>query len=143
MPTPTPHSPKGDVNYTSQDMYYGAVPELFKFAKELRRNPTQAEEYLWNRLRNKQLLDYKFRRQHPVNKYKADFYCHKLKYVIEVDGGYHLNMEQSKYDFNRDGEMRDLGILVKRFRNEQILNNIDNIIESISKDIISRAGLLL
>ncbi len=63
--------------------------------------------------------------------------------MIEVDGGYHLTKEQSKYDFNRDGEMKELGILVRRFRNEQILLNLDDTIESISKDILKRADLLL
>jgi len=124
-------------------MHYGAEPELFEFAKELRANQTQVETVLWERLRNKQLLGYKFRRQHPLYKYIADFYCHKLKYVIELDGEYHYKPEQSQYDFNRDGEMKELGILVKRIKNEQILNNLDNSIDSISKDITKRAALLL
>ena len=143
MPPPTPQSPQGEVNRADQGMHFGAERELFEFAKGLRRNQTLAEEHLWNRLRNKQLLECKFRRQHPLNKYIADFYCHKLKYVIEVDGGYHLTKEQSKYDFNRDGEMKELGILVRRFRNEQILLNLEDTIESISKDILKRADLLL
>ena len=143
MPPRTPQSPQGEANRTSQAMHFGAEPELFEFAKELRWNQTRAENALWDRIRNKQLLGYKFRRQHPLYIYIADFYCHKLKFVIEVDGGYHLTMEQSKYDFSRDGEMKELGILVKRIRNEQILNNLDETIESISIDINNRAGLLL
>ena len=143
MPPRTPQSPQGEVNHADQGMHFGAERELFEFAKELRRNQTLAEEHLWNRLRNKQLLECKFRRQHPLNKYIADFYCHKLKYVIEVDGGYHLTKEQSKYDFNRDGEMKELGILVRRFRNEQILLKLEDTIESVLKDILKRADLLL
>jgi very-short-patch-repair endonuclease len=133
MPPRTPQSPQGEVNRTDLGMHFGAERGLFEFA----------EEHLWNRLRNKQLLECKFRRQHPLNKYIADFYCHKLKYVIEVDGSYHLTKEQSKYDFNRDGEMKELGILVRRFRNEQILLNLEDTIESILKDILKRADLLL
>lgn len=60
---------------------------LFKRAKELRRKTTPAEDALWHRLRAKAFLNLKFRQQHPIGKYIADFYCHALQLVIEVDGG--------------------------------------------------------
>ena len=104
---------------------------------------TPAEEILWKSVKNRQLLGYKFRRQHTINKYIADFYCHELKYVIEIDGGYHSDQEQIKYDFNRDGEMKDFGIFVKRIRNEFIMNDFEHAIMELSGDIKKWAGFLL
>jgi len=139
----TPQSPKGDDYHKSGGMYYGAMLELFEFAKKLRLNQTVTEKIFWDRVRNKQLLGNKFRRQHPINRYIADFYCHKLKFVIELDGGYHLDTDQAKYDFNRDGEMEEFGILVKRISNEQIFTNLESTLVMLSKDLILRADLLL
>ena len=139
----TPRSPQGDDHPRASSMYYGALPELFEFAKKLRLNQTVAERKLWDKVRNKQLLGHKFRRQHPINRYIADFYCHKLKFVIELDGGYHLDRDQVKYDFNRDGEMEEFGILVKRIKNDQILSNLELTIASISKELTMRADRLL
>jgi len=61
----------------------------FENAKRMRKEPTHEEYVLWEELRNRKLLNYKFRRQHPLNKYIADFYCHELNLVIELDGNYH------------------------------------------------------
>ena len=63
-------------------MYYGAPHSIFEKARFLRDNPTNTETILWERLR-KNKLGVKFRRQHPINIYIADFYCHKIKLVIE------------------------------------------------------------
>ena len=65
-------------------MWKGAPKESFDKARDLRRNATAAEELLWKKLRNKQLDNYKFRRQHPVSLYIDDFYCHQLKLVAEL-----------------------------------------------------------
>ena len=72
------------------DMYYGASLEVMEKAKILGKSETDAEKILWERLRNKQLLGLKFRRQHPINIFIVDFYCHKIKLVVEVDGKIHL-----------------------------------------------------
>jgi len=66
-------------------MYFGAIPKLFEFAKELRNKMTPAELFLWEALR-KNKLGVRFKPQHPLDRYIADFYCHKVKLVIEVDG---------------------------------------------------------
>ena len=71
-----------------KNMFYGAGPILFEFAKNLRNNQTEAEQYLWNYLKGNQILNVRFKRQHPVLYFVADFYCHKAKLVIEIDGGY-------------------------------------------------------
>lgn len=73
-------------------MFYSAPPYAFERARELRMNMTQAEEILWEHLKKKQLNGYKFRRQHPVFKFIVDFYCHKAKLVVELDGEYHNRM---------------------------------------------------
>ena len=143
MPARTSLSPEGEARRTNIDMHYGAESELFEFAKELRRMQTPAEEILWKSVKNRQMLGYKFRRQHPIDKYIADFYCHELKYVIEIDGGYHSDQEQIKYDFNRDGEMKVFGIFVKRIRNEFIMNDFEHAIMELSGNIKKRAGFLL
>ena len=80
--------------FKSDDMWKGATPRIFSNAKKLRDNATDSENILWEALRNKRLDGYKFRRQHPLAIYIADFYCHELKLVIEVDGGYHQTKEQ-------------------------------------------------
>ena len=71
----------------SENMHYGAHPFIFQKAEELRNKMTPSEEIIWNFLR-KSNLGFKFRRQHPILMYVDDFYCHKLKLIIEIDGGY-------------------------------------------------------
>lgn len=81
--------------------YYTANKDIFNIlkynARNNRKNPTMAEDMLWECLRGKQ-LGYKFRRQHPVNDFIADFICVEKNLVIEVDGGYHTTKEQREAD---------------------------------------------
>jgi cyclase len=117
-------------------MFYGASPILFKLAKELRINETEAEKYLWVFLSKSQFHGHRFKRQHPVLYFIADFYCHETKLVIEIDGGYHRIPEQYEYDKNRDYELTELGITVIRFTNEEVLFDIDNVLKRISEELI-------
>ena len=80
-----------------QDMFYEATPLIFERAKELRHDPTRTEVILWSYLRKKP-YGYKFRRQHPIGPFIADFYCHSLKLVIEVDGNIHDQKEIQQAD---------------------------------------------
>ena len=116
-------------------MFYGAEPFLFKLAKEQRNNPTRAEQFLWEYLKNNK-LGVKFRRQHPVFKYIADFYCHELRLIIEVDGDYHRDSVQTEYDEFRSEDINDFGIKVIRFNNEQVLNDVKLVINQIKQEII-------
>ncbi len=111
-------------------MFYGASPLLFARAKVLRLNMTEAEERLWYYLRKNQLKGYKFRRQHPIKYFIADFYCHQARLVIEVDGEIHNT--QKEYDAGRTYELEELGIIVIRFTNAEVFNNIEKVIEKIS-----------
>jgi very-short-patch-repair endonuclease len=113
-------------------MYFGAKPEIFKLARELRKRETPTEKILWSFLSNNQLLGLQFRRQHPINRFIADFYCPKIKLIIEIDGKIHDIPEYLNHDIGRSDILNDLGITVIRFTNEQILNEIDSTIRNIT-----------
>ena len=112
-------------------MYFGAKPDIFKLAKELRKLDTEAEKILWSRLHNNQVLGLQFRRQHPINRFIADFYCPEIKLIIEVDGSIHELPEYQSQDLGRSDILNDFGITVIRFTNEQIIEEIDSTIEQI------------
>jgi very-short-patch-repair endonuclease len=114
-------------------MYFGATPDIFKKAKELRKYETEAEKILWKKLNRNQILGLQFRRQHPIDRFIADFYCAKIKLVIEVDGSIHELPENQDYDIGRSEILNDFGITVIRFSNEQIINEVDNTIKEIEK----------
>lgn len=113
------------------EMYYGANPILIKFARELRVNETEAEKVLWERISKKQVNGLRFRRQHPVLYFIADFFCPQVKLVIEVDGCVHNIPEQYEYDRNRDKDLTELGLKVLRVTNEEVFNNIEEVIDKI------------
>ena len=96
------------------NMHFGADPVIFERAEELRARMTPAEEILWNAIKINE-WHLKFRRQHPVFKYIADLYCHSVKLVIELDGGYHENREIKIYDNARENEIKQFGITVLRY----------------------------
>jgi very-short-patch-repair endonuclease len=79
------------------NMHYGASKIIFQYAEILRKSMTDAEKIIWERLCKNQ-LQVRIRRQHPIYKYIADYYCHELKLVIEIDGGIHLTKESREYD---------------------------------------------
>lgn len=116
-------------------MWKGACPKIFSNAKKLREKPTEAEEIMWLVLRNNQLDGYKFRRQHPLLLYVADFYCHQLKLVIEIDGGYHQTPEQQKLDKDRTENIEFQGLHVIRFNNDEVLNDIHSVLNRIREFI--------
>jgi very-short-patch-repair endonuclease len=120
---------------SNESMHYGAAPKLFEFAQEMRRAPTETEKALWEILKSPSFAQYNFRQQHPISTFIADFYSHKLKLVIEVDGGYHLDKEQQAFDNFRDSDMHALSISVVRFTNNDISNNITSVIDKIQEFI--------
>jgi very-short-patch-repair endonuclease len=112
-------------------MYFGAKPEIFKLAKELRKLEAEAEKLLRSRLNKNQIIGLQFRRQHPINRFIADFYCPKIKLIIEVDGSIHELPDYQSHDIGRNDVFNDLGIKVIRFTNEQIIEQIDSTVEEI------------
>ena len=81
-----------------EELHKGAPSKHFYFARENRKASTEAEKKLWKALRNRNLHGYKFRRQHPIFDFIADFYCHECKLIVELDGEYHNNIEQRQHD---------------------------------------------
>ncbi len=116
------------------NMHYSASKTIFQYAEVLRKNMTEAEKIIWERLCKNQ-LDVRIRRQHPIFNFIADYYCHELKLVIEIDGGIHLSKENREYDINRDTTLNEFGIQIIRFTNDQVINNIDGIIREIKNKI--------
>ena len=106
---------------------------LIEKAKENRNNPTEAEAALWSQLSNKQLEGYKFRQQHLIGDFIVDFVCLSKKLVIEVDGGIHK--ETKEYDEERTKILADRGFEVLRFKNEEVLGDIDVILEQVSNNL--------
>ena len=100
-------------------------------ARVLRKNQTEPEAILWKRLRNRQLLGYKFRRQHVINDYIVDFFCREKQLVIEIDGPYHDDPIQNGLDKNREQTLIENGYYLLRFRNEEVLDNPAEVIENI------------
>jgi very-short-patch-repair endonuclease len=123
---------RSTVIYYKANLTWTAKPGIFKNAKELRKSMTESEEILWKHLRNNKLNGLKFRRQHPLDIYIADFYCHKKKLIIEIDGGIHDTPEQVEYDNGRTFELEEKGFKILRFRNEDVLNEINRVLEIIS-----------
>lgn len=114
-------------------MYYNAKPSIFAKAKELREEMTPAEKALWERLRRNQ-LGVRFKAQHPIDIFIADFYCHRAKLIVEVDGKIHA--AQMDYDDGRTAELERLGLTVIRFTNEEVLTDVNRVIQQI-KDTLN------
>ncbi len=124
--------------YHDESMWKGARRSTFDNAKQLRLHMTDAEKVLWEELRKNKIEGYKFRRQHPIQNYIADFYCHAVKLIIEVDGGIHLTKEQQKIDQERTEILNFNGVDVIRFTNREVLEELDRVIHEINKEVIKR-----
>ena len=146
MPTNIPKSDKlhpsleglGEVENKKLPEYNTADSVVYKYIKdarkELMKQPTHAEIMLWKYLRNNQ-TGYKFRRQHVIGKYIADFVCLPKKLVIEIDGKIHL--KQQEEDANRTNDINALGFRVIRFTNEEVLENVLKVIDEIKRELTS------
>ena len=110
------------------EFHKGAPALNFRYSKENRKQPTQAEKVLWQHLRNRRLNGFKFPRQHPVSDFIADFYCDDCKVIVEVDGNYHNDAEQILYDQQRTFQLKDLGLKVIRFTNREVLEQMDYVL---------------
>ena len=108
------------------------MARLTRTARTLRRNRTEAEERLWQRLRNRQLDDAKFVFQHPIGPHIADFACRALKLVIELDGGQHAD---NLADIERTKLIEAHGYRIIRFWNNDVLSNIDGVLTVIHQEI--------
>ncbi len=99
------------------------------FAKHLRTHQTDAENELWQKLRNRKVLGLKFRRQYVIDPYIVDFVCIEQKLIIELDGGQHIS--QQVYDNRRSEYLNSLGFKVLRFWDHDVLLEIESVLDSI------------
>lgn len=106
---------------------------LETFAKENRKNPTEAESIIWDLIRNNQ-LGIKFRRQHVIDDYIADFVSLHYKLIIEIDGGYHFSNNQIVKDKERTEELLNKGFTIIRFTNDEVINSPNAILEAIKQE---------
>jgi very-short-patch-repair endonuclease len=106
-------------------------PALLQRAQELRKQQTPTEQILWECLRDRRFLNAKFRRQHNIGQFIADFYCRQAKLVIELDGEIHNS--QKIEDANRDDWMQAHGLTVVRFGNSEVLDNLGEVLGVIAE----------
>ena len=122
--------------FLSKTAYPDRYGILKDYAKENRKNMTDAERVLWNEIRA--LPEVRFRRQHPIGDYIADFICMKRKLIIEVDGGYHSEPHQQEDDKTRTSNLKNLGYTVIRFSNEEVLFDTENVIKKIKNKLYNQ-----
>lgn len=115
------------------------LPQFIDRRKNLRNTSTISEVVLWSRLRQRKLLGYKFRRQQGIGTNVVDFYCPRLKLAVEIDGGQHAEKEQRMYDGKRQAWIESWDILVVRFTNADISNNINGVLDNLKKIMLQRA----
>jgi cyclase len=119
-------------------MFLKASPLIFERAKALRKNMTVAETVLWQELKSG-INGFKFRRQHPLFVFIADFYCHKAKLVIELDGSIHNLKEVKEYDEERQKCIEEQNIKVIRFTNYQVMNELQTVIKTITDHLVEKS----
>lgn len=115
--------------------YFGAGPEIMRIAGDLRKSITPAEKTLWERLRNRQVKGFRFRRQHPINDFIVDFFCYDAMLVVEVDGAAHDDISQKERDQQRTIIFKRLGIREIRFTNDEVFNQTDRVIRKIEAEL--------
>jgi len=117
-------------------IYYN--PKLKQKARELRNNSTLSEILLWNKLKNKQMHGFQFMRQKPIGNYIVDFFCAKLKLIIEIDGISHLGKEN--YDEERQKNLESLGLLIIRFSDLEVKTNMQGVLHTLENSIKFKKG---
>ena len=108
-------------------------PAILARARESRREMTHQERKLWACLRAKQLYGLKFRRQHPIDRFILDFYCHQHKLAVEIDGPTHADPKQIAYDEARTAWLEQRGLRVIRFTNRDVDANLEAVLEEIAR----------
>ena len=106
-------------------------PEMLVFRKELRKNATPAEAFLWKHLQRSQLEGRKFRRQHSIHNFIVDFYCASEGLIVELDGQVHMNADAEEYDRKREAFLEDLGFVVVRFENKMVFDFLPSVLKDI------------
>lgn len=108
-------------------------PQLLIFAKSMRHTATDTENLMWQILRAKSFMNLKFRRQHVIQPYIVDFYCHEISLVIELDGSQHRMHDAVEYDVERTKFLEALGLTVVRYWNHDVLTRKDAVLVNLSQ----------
>ena len=106
-------------------------PKLKELARQLRNNSTRSEINLWTYLKGKQLIGYDFHRQKPIDNYIVDFFSNKLMLAIELDGYTHSFDKVIEKDEIKEQRLKELGITVMRFCDEDVMKNMDGVLQVI------------
>jgi very-short-patch-repair endonuclease len=114
------------------------TPVTRERSKQLRSNATQPEKLLWSALRGRKLGGLKFRRQHPIEPYVADFYCSEANLIVELDGESHNGQES--YDARRTQSFHALGLTVMCVTNDDVLSNLDGVALAILRAAFTKLG---
>ena len=114
------------------------VRSVVAAARKLRRSSTEVERILWYRIRDKQIEDFRFRRQRPIGKYIVDFVCLDAMLIIEVDGGQHADAVLA--DAARTRFLESLGYRVLRFWNNEVIENLEGVLERIREALLQPAN---
>ncbi|MEQ1321855.1 MULTISPECIES: endonuclease domain-containing protein [Acinetobacter] len=105
--------------------------KLLEYAKSMRHDATNAEHLMWQLLRAQRFMNLKFRRQHVIEPYIVDFFCHELGLVVELDGGQHNTDESVAYDNGRTQFLEALGLKVIRYWNDDVLDRSEVVLEDL------------
>ncbi len=109
--------------------------ELKELARKLRKTSAKAEIKLWINVKGKQLMGYDFHRQKPIDSYIVDFFCNKLKLAVELDGSTHGFEKVFERDKRKEQGLKELGIAVLRYKDNDVINNIEGVLEDIKSCI--------
>jgi very-short-patch-repair endonuclease len=113
-------------------------PTLKKFARNLRKESTDAEQLLWSLLRGEKIAGFKLRRQHPVGGFIVDFVCRKANLVVELDGGQHGDASAVAYDTERTRRLEQAGFRVLRVADHEMLKDSDAVMRTIYRELIGK-----
>ena len=130
-PSPSGRGARGE----GRSLKIALPPGLLDFARTLRTGQTDPESLLWHLLRDRRLLGFKFRRQHPLPPYVLDFYCEELKLAVELDGGQHNQDAIAANDVERDRIVASHGIELVRYWNHDVMQRTESVLE----DLVHRA----
>ena len=122
--------------------HFNADASIFRNAKALRKESTSAEKLFWEIVKSRKLKGLKFRRQHPLRFYVADFYCHEAQLVIELDGNIHDIEEVKLKDKEREEVIKEFGLTIMRFTNDEVFTELDKVVEKVEKFLGEKNNLL-
>ncbi|MBI3362975.1 MAG: DUF559 domain-containing protein [Chloroflexi bacterium] len=121
----------------SDEKLHHVYPPILQRARDMRHPLTAAEAKVWARVRNRH-LGFKIRRQHPIFRFIADFYCAEAKLVIEIDGDTHADPDQAEYDAARTEWLEARGYRVVRFQNDDVHRSLEAVLEAIHAACLER-----